>query len=412
MNALRAQTGRSIRALFRERRSPALPSTSMLRCYAAAARSKPALPPGSELAGKSNLTPRIHEKLKVLQQKFDSLTDRMSGDVSGLQREDLARLSKELSDMGMIVIPYKRLLQLYAELTELQQMMTADDPGLRGLAQEESQEAIENVAVCERDIISGLLPKDSAESAGAILEIRAGTGGDEASLFSGDLLRMYERYAQLRGWKFSIMSMVSEGDKIKEAVAKISGRSVFGVLMFESGVHRVQRVPATETQGRTHTSTATVAVLPHAANVHIEIKDSDLRVDVFRASGKGGQHVNTTDSAVRITHIPTGIVVENQQERSQIQNKEQALQILRARMYERERQRLANERRASRNKLIGSGDRSEKCRTYNYSQNRITDHRINLSIYDIEGMMNGTALQLVIDQLRIQHDLDELASME
>ncbi|KAJ2819821.1 Peptide chain release factor 1, mitochondrial [Coemansia erecta] len=384
----------------------------MLRCYAAAARSKPALPPGSELAGKSNLTPRIHEKLKVLQQKFDSLTDRMSGDVSGLQREDLARLSKELSDMGMIVIPYKRLLQLYAELTELQQMMTADDPGLRGLAQEESQEAIENVAVCERDIISGLLPKDSAESAGAILEIRAGTGGDEASLFSGDLLRMYERYAQLRGWKFSIMSMVSEGDKIKEAVAKISGRSVFGVLMFESGVHRVQRVPATETQGRTHTSTATVAVLPHAANVHIEIKDSDLRVDVFRASGKGGQHVNTTDSAVRITHIPTGIVVENQQERSQIQNKEQALQILRARMYERERQRLANERRASRNKLIGSGDRSEKCRTYNYSQNRITDHRINLSIYDIEGMMNGTALQLVIDQLRIQHDLDELASME
>ncbi|KAJ2238519.1 hypothetical protein GGH97_005383, partial [Coemansia sp. RSA 475] len=253
---------------------------------------------------------------------------------------------------------------------------------------------------------------DSAESAGAILEIRAGTGGDEASIFCGDLLHMYEKYAQLRKWKLETMSMDSEGDKIKEIVLKVSGRGVFGVLMFESGVHRVQRVPATETQGRVHTSTATVAVLPHAANVNIVIKESDLRIDVFRASGKGGQHVNTTDSAVRITHIPTGISVENQQERSQIQNRERAMQVLRARMYERERSRLDLERRASRNKLIGSGDRSEKCRTYNYAQNRVTDHRINFSMFNIEGMMNGTALQIVIDQLRIQHDLDELASMD
>ncbi|KAJ2305811.1 Peptide chain release factor 1, mitochondrial [Coemansia sp. RSA 2706] len=208
------------------------------------------------------------------------------------------------------------------------------------------------------------------------------------------------------------MSMVDEGDMVKEAVAKVSGRGVFGVLMFESGVHRVQRVPATETQGRIHTSTATVAVLPQATDVHIEVRDSDLRIDVFRASGKGGQHVNTTDSAVRVTHIPSGIVVENQQERSQIQNKEKALQILRARLYERERQRMANERRASRNRLIGTGGRSEKCRTYNYAQNRVTDHRINYSIYDIEGMMGGSALQQVIDQLRIQHDLDELASLD
>ncbi|KAJ1855252.1 Peptide chain release factor 1, mitochondrial [Coemansia sp. RSA 1822] len=336
----------------------------------------------------------------------------MTGDISGMEREDMARLAKEQSNMGMIVVPYEHLLKQYSELLELEQMMNADDPDLRRLAREERQEVLENVATCENDIINGLLPKDSAESAGAILEIRAGTGGDEASLFCADLLHMYEKYAQLRKWKLETMSMDSEGDKIKEVVLKVSGRGVFGVLMFESGVHRVQRVPATETQGRVHTSTATVAVLPHATNVNIVIKESDLRIDVFRASGKGGQHVNTTDSAVRITHIPTGISVENQQERSQIQNRERAMQVLRARMYERERSRLDLERRASRNKLIGSGDRSEKCRTYNYAQNRVTDHRINFSMYNIEGMMNGTALQIVIDQLRIQHDLDELASMD
>ncbi|KAJ2311702.1 Peptide chain release factor 1, mitochondrial [Coemansia sp. RSA 2705] len=370
------------------------------------------LPPGSELAGKSSLTPRIHEKLRMLQQKHADLTTRMSGDVSDLDRDELARLSKELSEAGHVVTPYARLLELYSELVELQQIIGAEDAALRGLAQEERQEALDNVAACEHEIIGALLPKDSAESAGAILEIRAGTGGDEASLFCGELLRMYERFAQLRGWKFNLMSMVDEGDMVKEAVAKVSGRGVFGVLMFESGVHRVQRVPATETQGRIHTSTATVAVLPQATDVHIEVRDSDLRIDVFRASGKGGQHVNTTDSAVRVTHIPSGIVVENQQERSQIQNKEKALQILRARLYERERQRMANERRASRNRLIGTGGRSEKCRTYNYAQNRVTDHRINYSIYDIEGMMGGSALQQVIDQLRIQHDLDELASLD
>ncbi|KAJ2614900.1 Peptide chain release factor 1, mitochondrial [Coemansia sp. RSA 1365] len=335
----------------------------------------------------------------------------MSGDVSGLDREELARLSKEFSDTGHVVEPYTRLLNLYAELVELQQMINSEDESLRRMAQEERKTALENIATCEHEIVAALLPKDSAESAGAILEIRSGTGGDEASLFCGDLLNMYERYAQIRGWKWNIMSMTKDGEKIKEVVIKVSGRGVFGVLMFESGVHRVQRVPATETQGRTHTSTATVAILPQATNVHIEIKDSDLRIDVFRASGKGGQHVNTTDSAVRITHMPTGIVVENQQERSQLQNREKALQILRARMYERERQKLDSERRASRNKLIGSGDRSEKCRTYNYAQSRVTDHRINFSLYDIENVMNGTTLQNLIDQLRIQHDLDELAHM-
>ncbi|KAJ2850359.1 Peptide chain release factor 1, mitochondrial [Coemansia brasiliensis] len=394
--------------------SPARPTAgkNIVRGFAAAIRSKQELPPGSEFAGKSSLTPRIHAKLQFLQQKHADLTQRMSGDISQLDREEMARLSKDLSDTSNIVEPYMQLLEQYLELKELQQMINSKDPALRSMAQEERENTLSSIATSERKIISALLPRDSAEQAGAILEIRAGTGGDEASLFCGDLLRMYEKYSQLCGWKFSLMSIVNDGEQVKEAVAKVSGRGVFGALMFESGVHRVQRVPATETQGRIHTSTATVAVLPQATNIHVDIKESDLRIDVFRASGKGGQHVNTTDSAVRITHLPSGIVVENQQERSQIQNKERALQILRARLYEKERQRLANERRASRNKLIGSGDRSEKCRTYNYAQNRVTDHRINFSLYDIEGLMNGTALQLVIDQLRIQNDLDELASME
>ncbi|KAJ1938095.1 Peptide chain release factor 1, mitochondrial, partial [Linderina pennispora] len=349
--------------------------------------------------------------LKVLEQKFEDLTARVGGDTSQFGRGELDKLSKDLSDVGLIVLPFKNLQQLYAEVIDLQDMIESDSAELRKMAQEERQEVIQSITQCESDIIKALLPKDKAEKAGAILEIRAGTGGDEASLFSGDLLRMYERYAQAQRWKFGILSKVEDGDKVKEAVAEVSGRGVFGALRFESGVHRVQRVPATESQGRIHTSTVTVAVLPQATNVEIEINEKDLRFEAFRASGKGGQHVNTTDSAVRITHIPTGIAVENQQERSQLRNKEKAMQILRARLYERERQKLENERRASRNKLIGSGDRSEKCRTYNYAQNRVTDHRVNFSLYDLEGVMSGQSLQHIIDQLRIQHDLDELADM-
>lgn len=372
------------------------------------------LPAGSELVGKSHLTPSIHAKLQLLQSKYQELDRKLSGDnLSEIGREELAKLSKDHSDAGQVAAPYNRMLELYQELIDLQQMIDdSKDTSLRMMAQEERQQALDSLAECEQTIISNLLPKDSAQQAGAILEIRAGTGGDEASLFAGELLRMYERMAQLRNWKFQTLSMIEENDKVKDATIEVSGKGVFGVLMFESGVHRVQRVPATENQGRVHTSTVTVAVLPQATNVHIDIKEGDLRVDAFRASGKGGQHVNTTDSAVRITHLPTGIAVENQQERSQLRNKEKAMQILRARLYDRERQKLDSERRASRNRLIGKGDRSEKCRTYNFAQNRVTDHRVNFSLYDLEGVMGGASLQLIVDQLRIQHDLDELANID
>src|SRR6202012_1440240 len=232
--------------------------------------------------------------------------------------------------------------------------------------------------------------KDAADEKNAILEVRAGTGGDEAALFAGDLFRMYQRYAQNQGWKFEIMS-VSEGTVggIKDATAEITGRGVFAKLKFESGVHRVQRVPVTETQGRVHTSAATVAVLPEDEEVDIKIEDKDLRIDVFRSSGPGGQSVNTTDSAVRIVHLPTGLIVQQQDEKSQHKNKAKALKVLRSRLYEMEREKLANARASARKEMVGSGDRSERIRTYNFPQGRVTDHRINLTLYKIDDVMNG-----------------------
>ncbi|CAO3624592.1 unnamed protein product [Cunninghamella echinulata] len=270
------------------------------------------------------------------------------------------------------------------------------------LAKEEFDDIMVRINAIEKDLIAELAPKDAADDASAILEIRAGTGGDEASLFSNDVARMYERFSQLQKWKWEILSKSEDvaGKGLKDITVNISGRNVFGTLKYESGVHRVQRVPATESQGRIHTSTITVAMLPQPTEVDIQIKESDLKIDLYRASGAGGQHVNTTDSAVRMTHIPTGVVVAMQDERSQHKNKAKALKVIRAKVYELEREKTQSARRDSRNKQIGTGDRSEKIRTYNFPQNRVTDHRINLTLYELEQILSGEGLMNVIEPLK------------
>jgi peptide chain release factor 1 len=282
---------------------------------------------------------------------------------------------------------------------------------MRALAEAERTEAIARVNGLEKEVGILLLPKDAADEKSAILEIRAGTGGDEAALFAGDLFRMYERYAVVHGWKVEVIS-TSEGEMggFKEIIATIAGRGVFARLKFESGVHRVQRVPATESSGRIHTSAATVAVLPEAEEVDIAIEDVDLRVDYFRSSGAGGQHVNKTESAVRITHLPTGLAVAVQDERSQHQNKARAMMLIRARLYDAERERQANERAESRRTQVGSGDRSERIRTYNFGQGRVTDHRINLTLYKLPEILEGTALEDIVDALITDHQAGLLAA--
>ena len=279
-------------------------------------------------------------------------------------------------------------------------LAAADDPEMKALAEEEVQALRERLPDLELKVKLSLLPKDEDDERNAILEIRAGTGGDEAALLGADLFRMYQRYAAARGWRFELLDLSETGiGGFKEAVASITGRDVFARLKYESGVHRVQRVPETEASGRIHTSAATVAVLPEAEEVDVEIGDKDLRIDVFRASGPGGQSVNTTDSAVRITHLPSGLVVIQQDEKSQHKNKARALKVLRARLYEMERQALAATRAADRKSQVGSGDRSERIRTYNFPQGRVTDHRINLTLYKIDKVMSGEALDEVIDAL-------------
>jgi peptide chain release factor 1 len=287
-----------------------------------------------------------------------------------------------------------------------------NDAEMGEMAMSEAKQLDRKIAELNEKIRLLLIPKDAADEKSAILEIRAGTGGNEASLFAGDLFRMYQRYAELQGWKTEILSE-SDGTAggYKEAAMAIRGRGVFARLKFESGVHRVQRVPKTETQGRIHTSTVTVAVLPEAEEVDIDIQDKDLRIDVFRSSGPGGQSVNTTDSAVRITHIPTGTVVSQQDEKSQHKNKAKAMRILRARLYEAERSKLHEARAATRRGQVGTGDRSERIRTYNFPQGRVTDHRINLTLYKIDKVMTGEALDDVVDALITQDQAERLAEL-
>jgi len=284
---------------------------------------------------------------------------------------------------------------------------------MRAMAEEEFREAREKLPELERDLQLLLLPKDAADERNAILEIRAGTGGDEASLFAANLYRMYQRFADLHGWKFEAMEVAeTEVGGFREAVVEIAGRGVFARLKFESGVHRVQRVPETESGGRIHTSAATVAVLPEAEDVDVEVNDKDLRIDTFRAQGAGGQHVNKTDSAVRITHIPTGIVVSQQDEKSQHKNRAKAMKVLRARLYDAQRTALDEARAEDRKSQVGSGDRSERIRTYNFPQGRVTDHRISLTLHKLDKVLDGEALDEIVDALIAEDQAAKLASLE
>ena len=355
-----------------------------------------------------------------LEEKFDHLVDRhrkigqamaAAGEVS---RDEYVRLAKEYAELTPVVEAIEKLRGIRGEIAGLDEMIVGeDDPDLRALADEERTMLAGRLPAVEDRVRVLLLPRDEADARNVILELRAGTGGDEAALFAADLFRMYQRYAEKHGWKYEVMNISETGiGGIKEAIVSVTGRDVFARLKFESGVHRVQRVPETEAGGRIHTSASTVAVLPEAEEIDIEIDERDLRIDVFRASGPGGQSVNTTDSAVRITHLPTGVVVSQQDEKSQHKNRAKAMRVLRARLYERERAALEAERAASRRGQVGSGDRSERIRTYNFPQNRITDHRINLTLYKLEQVMTGEALDEVVEALMAQDQAERLASFE
>lgn len=337
----------------------------------------------------------FEDKLDMMVKRHDELRDAMARPDAG---SEFAKLSKEFSDLTPIVESINQLKSATAEKKSLQTLIAdpACEPEMKRMAEEELRALDKQIPELTRKVQLALLPKDVDDEKNAILEVRAGTGGDEAGLFAAQLFRMYQRYAQDQGWKFDVLSISDTGiGGYKEASAEISGRGVFAKLKFESGVHRVQRVPVTEAGGRVHTSAATVAVLPEAEEVDIVIHDKDLRIDVFRSSGPGGQSVNTTDSAVRIVHIPTGVTVQQQDEKSQHKNKEKAMKILRSRLYEAERARKDAERAASRKDQVGSGDRSERIRTYNFPQSRVTDHRINMTLYKIEDVMNGKLSELV-----------------
>ncbi len=321
---------------------------------------------------------------------------------------DIAALAKEYSDLKPVVEQVQAYQKLLSDIEEAEEMLT--DPDMKDLAEEELPELRAALPEAEHALQLALLPKDAADARPAILEIRPGTGGDEAALFAGDLLRMYQRYAETRGWKLEILEEnATELGGIKEVVAHIKGENVFARMKYESGVHRVQRVPTTESGGRIHTSAATVAVLPEAEDVDIQIDANDIRIDTMRASGSGGQHVNTTDSAVRITHLPTGIIVTSS-EKSQHRNREIAMQVLKTRLFDLERQRLADERAAERAGQVGSGDRSERIRTYNFPQGRMTDHRINLTLYKLDAVMTGD-LDEIIDALTADAQATALAEM-
>jgi peptide chain release factor 1 len=351
------------------------------------------------------------------QSKLDALVSRLGtveSDLSaGPDRDTYVKLSREFSELQPVVAAIKSYQGVAHEIADLDAMLAdpATDPEMRALAETEKPALEEKREALAHKLRVALIPKDAMDERNVILEIRAGTGGDEASLFAGDLFRMYERFAAKNGWKVEIAS-ASEGSMggYKEIIAEIKGRGAFAQLKFESGVHRVQRVPDTEGSGRIHTSTATVAVLPEAEEVDLSINEADLRIDTLRSGGAGGQHVNKTESAVRITHLPTGIVVMMQEDRSQHRNRAKAMAVLRSRLYDHERGKLDSARAAARRGQVGTGDRSERIRTYNYPQGRVSDHRINLTLYKLPQILEGESLSEIIDALVQEHQAELLAA--
>ena len=353
------------------------------------------------------------DKVREIISKHKLLEKELSS--NEVDKKNYAKISKEYSDLNEILISAQQYIAFEKNEKDLQKILSDNlsDEEIKDLAKKEIEDLNKSKILNEKKLKLFLLPKDDADKKNAIIEIRAGTGGLEASLFAADLFKMYEKVSSKKKWILELISISkSDAGGLKEVIASIKGENIYSALKFESGVHRVQRVPETETQGRVHTSAATVAVLPEAEDVDVKIDDKDLRIDVFRSSGPGGQSVNTTDSAVRITHIPSGIVVSQQDEKSQIRNKEKGLKILRARVYELERKKIDEQRSKDRKNKIGSGDRSERIRTYNFPQGRVTDHRINLTLHKLEEFMEGEIFDEIVENLSLRAQEEELRSLE
>ncbi|WP_427963800.1 peptide chain release factor 1 [Altererythrobacter sp.] len=348
------------------------------------------------------------ERLDQITHRFAELEARMASGT--LEGEAFVQASRDYAELEPVAKVAAEIKAMREETAGLEEMLS--DPEMKAMAEEELAAIREKLPEAERKLAIAMLPKDAADARPAMLEIRAGTGGDEAALFAGDLYRMYERYAAEQGWKVEPVSMnASEVGGFKEVVANVAGQGVFAKLKFESGVHRVQRVPVTESGGRIHTSAATVAVLPEPSEVDVQIEDKDLKIDIYRASGAGGQHVNTTDSAVRITHLPSGIVVTQQDERSQHKNRAKAMQVLRARLYEKMRDEAQGAEAEARKAMVGSGDRSERIRTYNFPQGRVTDHRIGLTLHKLDEVLAGPGLSELVNALIAEDEAKRLAAL-
>ena len=352
------------------------------------------------------------QKLNDILGNFSNLEEKLNN-LNSDNFSDYAKLSKEYSDLKPLIDRINQLFKCEKEVKDLDELLISEDEEIKAEAINEKNVLLEKKQKIEDEIKVLLIPKDISDEKNAIVEIRAGTGGEEAALFASDLFRMYLKFSELRNWKCEVMDISeTDHDGIKEVMLNISGESVFGTLKFESGTHRVQRVPETESGGRIHTSAATVAVLPEASDIDVDVLEKDLRIDIFRSSGPGGQSVNTTDSAVRITHIPTGVVSQCQDEKSQHKNKAKALKVLRSRIYELERQKKDEERALSRKSQVGSGDRSERIRTYNFPQGRVTDHRISLTLYKLEQILNGENLEEIISALVTDDNMKKLSELK